>query len=89
MANTMNDLPRQASSSRRWQAIAGVIAGIILLVVAAIYFTQSASSLPAFFPGHVTTPTTQLHYKHGLAALLLALGAFVFAWFSSGPSSAK
>jgi hypothetical protein len=67
--------------------ILGIAAGVILLIVAIIYFTTPASSLPAFFPGHVAAPTTTVHIKHGIAAGLLAVACFVFAWFNSGPAS--
>ncbi len=89
MTHLASDAPSSASSGRRWRMIAGIVAGIILLIVAAIYLTQPASSLPAFFPGHAAVPTTLVHYKHGLAAALLGIAALVFAWFNSGPTSAK
>jgi hypothetical protein len=63
-----------------------VLLGIVLLVVAAFYFADSASSLPSFFPGH-ETGSAHHHAKHGIVALLLGLGCFVFAWFQSGPAS--
>jgi hypothetical protein len=63
-----------------------VVLGVVLLVVAVIYFADSASSLPSFFPGHESTTTSHHHVKHGIAALVVALGAFVFAWFQSGPA---
>ncbi len=68
--------------------VAGVIAGVVLIVIAVIYLSQPASSLPHFFPGYI--PGDQLHhYKHAIAAFILALGAFALAWFSSGPGSAQ
>jgi len=47
-------------------------------------FAEPAKSLPGFFPGH-QAGSTHHHVKHGIAALLLGLGAFVLAWFQSGP----
>lgn len=64
--------------------IVAVILGIVFLVVAFIYFTTPASSLPAFLPGHETARTTHVHYKHGIGSLLLGFACFVFAWFQSG-----
>jgi hypothetical protein len=61
-----------------------VTIGILLLVVAAFYFVDTAKSLPSFFPGH-QAGSTHHHTKHGIAALVLGLGAFVLAWFASGP----
>ncbi len=89
MTNSASGAPAQSASSRRLLTILAIVAGIILLIIAAVYFTQPASSLPAFFPGHVATTTTQVHIKHGIAAALLGVACFVFAWFNSAPASAK
>jgi hypothetical protein len=59
--------------------------GIALLAIAAIYWAEPAGSLPSFFPGH-EAGSSHHHIKHGLLALILALGCFVFAWFQPGPS---
>jgi hypothetical protein len=63
-----------------------IAAGIVLLVIAVIYWVESAGSLPSFFPGH-EAGSSHHHFKHGLLAFILALGCFVFAWFQTGPSS--
>ncbi len=68
--------------------VPAVLAGIVLLVIAVVYFVEPAGSLPAFFPGH-EAGSSHHHAKHGIAALLVALGCFVFAWFQSGPSGSK
>ena len=70
-------------SSRTWIALA-VAAGIVLMIVAVIYWAEPASSLPSFFPGH-QAGDSEHHVKHGIAAFVLGLGCFVFAWFKSGP----
>jgi hypothetical protein len=64
-----------------------VVAGLILLAIAIVYFVEPAGSLPSFFPGH-EAGSSHHHTKHGIAALVVALGCFVFAWFQSGPSGA-
>jgi hypothetical protein len=61
-----------------------VLLGVLLIVIAIIYWALSASDLPSFFPGHQAGSTTH-HFKHGIAAFLLGLAAFVFAWFQTGP----
>jgi amino acid transporter len=75
---------------KRPQLIVPAIAlGVIFLVIAAIYWIDDAGSLPSFFPGH-ESGSTHIHFKHGLAAAILALACFVFAWFQTGggpPSS--
>ena len=68
----------------RWTVIAAGIAGVILIVIALVYFAEPAKSLPGFFPGH-QAGSTHHHVKHGIAALMLGLGAFVLAWFQTGP----
>lgn len=88
----MSELPDQttgmSSSNRRLLMIAGIIAGIILVVIAIIYFLNPASGLPSFFPGYSPTLATH-HWKHGLLALILGAGGFVLAWFNSGSSQKK
>jgi hypothetical protein len=64
--------------------VLAVLVGIVLLVVAGIYFADKAGSLPSFFPGHQAGSTTH-HVKHGIAAIVVALALFAFAWFASGP----
>jgi hypothetical protein len=63
--------------------IPAIVLGLALLAVTAIYWIDSAGSLPSFLPGY-EEGSTHHHFKHGLAALILALGCFVFAWFQSG-----
>jgi Na+/H+ antiporter NhaD/arsenite permease-like protein len=65
-----------------------VLLGILLIVVAIIYFVQPEHSLPSFFPGHASAGSPEAnhhHTKHGIAALVVALACFAFAWFQSGP----
>jgi hypothetical protein len=68
----------------RLLVLLGIAAGIVLIVIAVVYFAEPAKSLPGFFPGH-QTGSSHHHVKHGIAALLVGLAAFVFAWFRSGP----
>ena len=65
-----------------------IAAGAILIVIAIIYLAESAGSLPSFFPGH-EAGSSHHHIKHGLLAFILGIGCFVFAWFQSGPSTAR
>ncbi len=67
--------------------ILAAVAGVVLLVVAGVYFAEPAKSLPSFFPGHDAASTTH-HVKHGIAAVVVALACFAFAWFQSGPKTA-
>jgi hypothetical protein len=52
--------------------------GVILIVVAIVYFSLPADSLPSFFPGH-EAGVARMHYKHGVVSgvagvILLAMG---------------
>jgi len=55
--------------------------GVVLLVIAAVYFLIPADQLPGFLPGH-EAGVTRVHSKHGIVAgvaglALLAAGV----WF--------
>jgi uncharacterized membrane protein len=70
--------------------IPAVVLGILLIAVAIIYFVTPEHSLPSFFPGHSSTGSADAnhhHTKHGIAALVVALAFFVFAWFQTGPKA--
>ncbi len=64
-----------------------VVAGIALLVIAVVYFTKTATQLPSYFPGH-QAGSSHHHTKHGVAALVLGLIAWVGAWMSAGRKTA-
>jgi hypothetical protein len=61
-----------------------VVLGVLLLVVAVVYWVDTADALPSFFPGH-EAGSSHHHIKHGIAAAIVGLGCFTFAWFQSGP----
>jgi Na+/H+ antiporter NhaD/arsenite permease-like protein len=72
--------------------VPAVILGIVLIVVAVIYFVEPEHSLPSFFPGHGSASSAEAnhhHTKHGIAALVVALACFVFAWFQTGPKAGR
>jgi hypothetical protein len=55
--------------------------GVVLLVIAAVYFLVPADQLPGFFPGH-EVGVTHVHTRHGIAAgvvgiVLLAAGVWM------------
>jgi NADH:ubiquinone oxidoreductase subunit 5 (subunit L)/multisubunit Na+/H+ antiporter MnhA subunit len=84
-------LPSSAMNGElRRLVLPAVILGIVLLVVAVIYFVQPEHSLPGFFPGHASPTSAEAnhhHTKHGIAALIVALACFAFAWFQTGPKT--
>jgi hypothetical protein len=65
-----------------------VVLGVLLLVVAVVYWVDTADALPSFFPGH-EAGSSHHHIKHGIAAAILAAGCFTFAWFQSGPATPR
>jgi hypothetical protein len=78
--------------SSRPLALLAALVGVVLLVVAVIYWVEPAHSLPSFFPGHVGAGAKDAghhHTKHGIAALVVALGLFAFAWFATGPAGQR
>ncbi len=54
--------------------------GVILLVIAAVYFLVPADQLPGFFPGH-EAGVARVHVKHGIVAGVVGIvliGAGIF-----------
>jgi hypothetical protein len=70
--------------NRKWLVALAIAGGVVLVVIAAIYWAEPARSLPSFFPGH-EAGSNHHHVKHGIAAFLVGLALFVFAWFNTGP----
>jgi len=73
-------------NKNRRLVIPAVAVGVVLIVIAIVYWVDTADALPSFFPGH-EAGSTHHHIKHGLAAFILGLGAFIFAWFQTGPAT--
>jgi len=63
-----------------------VIAGVLFIALAVLYFAEPAKSLPSFIPGH-ESGSDHHHVKHGIASLAVGLGCLAFAWFQTGPSA--
>jgi 1,4-dihydroxy-2-naphthoate octaprenyltransferase len=68
----------------RLLALLALLAGVVLIVIAIVYWAEPARSLPGFFPGH-QAGSAHHHVKHGIAAFLVGLACLVFAWFKTGP----
>jgi hypothetical protein len=57
------------------------VLGVVLLIVAAMYFVVPADQLPGFMPGH-EAGVDRIHAKHGIVAgvaglVLLAAGRWI------------
>jgi hypothetical protein len=68
--------------------VAAIVLGIVLIVIAVVYWVEPARSLPGFFPGH-QSGSNHHHTKHGIAAFLLGVACLAFAWFQSAPKKTK
>ncbi|MDX6480178.1 MAG: hypothetical protein QOG85_688 [Gaiellaceae bacterium] len=73
---------------RKYLVPLAVILGVALIVVGIVYLAEPARSLPSFFPGH-ESGSSHHHVKHGIAALLVGLACFAFAWFDTGPKKSR
>jgi len=69
-------------------AIVAIVAGIALAVVAVLYFAVGASDLPSFFPGHQGN-VNGTHPKRGVAAAVIALVCFAYAWMTTRSTSRR
>lgn len=70
-----------------WVTAILVLATIALVAVGVIYLAEPAHSLPAFFPGHVSSAAKDAgrhHTKHGIAAIIAAVVALAAVWMSTG-----
>ena len=56
------------------------VLGLVLLVIAAMYFLMTADALPSFLPGH-ETGLTRMHYKHGIVSGVIGIVLLAAGWF--------
>ena len=54
--------------------------GVILIVVAVVYFVMPADSLPGFFPGH-EAGVARMHYKHGAVSVAAGVILLAVGWW--------
>jgi hypothetical protein len=71
-------------NSKSLMMIGAIVLGLIFVGIGVVYLTHQANALPAYFPGYAAD-VTKTHTKHGLAAFVLALASWTFAWFQGGP----
>jgi hypothetical protein len=58
-----------------------IILGLAFAAIAVIYWVLPAGSLPGFFPGF-QAGSTHIHVKHGIAAAVICVILFAFAWYA-------
>jgi uncharacterized membrane-anchored protein YitT (DUF2179 family) len=56
------------------------ILGVILIVIAAVYFLVPADSLPSFIPGH-ETGLMRIRAKHGMLSAAMGILLLAGSWF--------
>ena len=54
--------------------------GVVLLIVAAVYFLMPADQLPSFMPGH-EAGVMRVHSKHGIVAGAAGIVLLVAGWW--------
>ena len=54
--------------------------GVVLLVIAAVYFLVPADQLPSFFPGH-EAGVARVHVKHGAVAGVIGIVCLLLPMF--------
>ena len=59
------------------------VLAVIFLAIAVYYWVTKAGSLPHWLPGY-QAGSTHVHFKHGIAAFILAVGSGLLVWFSGG-----
>jgi len=74
-------------SNNRALSIVAAVAGVLLIVVAIVYWVQTADALPSWMPGHENGSSTH-HVKHGIAAFFVGVALLVYAWFQTGSGRA-
>lgn len=68
---------------RKSLTILAVVVGIACVGMAVYYWTTPANMLSSFVPGYDPTLAAP-HVKHGIAALVVGIALFIYAWFASG-----
>jgi len=56
------------------------VIGLVLIVVAVVYFVMPADQLPSFMPGHAAG-VTRVHMKHGIASGVAGVVLLAAGWF--------
>jgi len=65
-----------------------IILGVLFIGLGIYYWLTKAGSLPSWLPGY-EAGSDDIHFKHGLAAAVLGVGCFIWAWFASAPAKTK
>jgi amino acid permease len=69
-------------------SVLSVTVGFVFIIIAVIYFIEPAGSLPSFFPGF-ENGSSHVHFKHGIASVIVALLFFAYTWFQGGKKNSS
>jgi hypothetical protein len=58
-----------------------IILGVVFAIIAVVYWVVPAGSLPGAFPGF-EAGSPHIHIKHGVAAAVVAILLFAYAWYA-------
>ena len=57
-----------------------IVVGVLLVLLAFVYFVVPASSLPSWLPGY-NPSLSRSDYKHGAGTLVAGAGLLAYVWF--------
>jgi len=57
------------------------VLGIVLIIIAIVYFVLPADSLPSFMPGY-DAGINHIRLKHGIAAAVVGIVLLAIGWFT-------
>jgi hypothetical protein len=56
------------------------VIGVVLILIAIVYFVTPSDSLPSFMPGHVAG-SAHVHVKHGISFAVAGVIVLAIGWF--------
>jgi len=88
--STVTESGTRSSGKRIGALILGIV-GLLLVILAVIYMTTAAGSLPSFIPGHLNGSTGHHPLRAGVALIvgLVLLGGAWWLGFAGKKSSAS
>jgi hypothetical protein len=72
-------LPHPFAAKVTTMKLIAYLLGIVLIVIAVVYFVLPADQLPSFMPGH-QAGVMRVHIKHGVASGVAGLVLLAIGW---------
>ncbi len=86
--STVSESGVRSSSGKRIGALILGIVGVLFLIVAIVYMTTAAGSLPSFIPGHIHGSTGHHALRAGVAAVVGLVLLGMAGWLGFGGKKA-